>query len=137
VTSQEAFFWEECCSGVAPHLSDGSSAIGTVLFKSKKLSWLVTPNEYRSEWRTHYSTINRSGGDTGIDNGRHCSDGDVPLWTSYATCYTQPPRHQLLGKLHLEATTSHHHHRPKASHQDYRHTIDCHLIPRLVGGKLV
>jgi hypothetical protein len=42
VTSQETFFWEECCSGVAPHLSDGSSAIGTVLTKSKKSSWLVT-----------------------------------------------------------------------------------------------
>jgi hypothetical protein len=47
------------CSGVAPHLSDGSSAIGTGLSKSKKFSWLVTPHEYRSEWRTHYSTINR------------------------------------------------------------------------------
>jgi hypothetical protein len=61
VTSDQSrgFLLGRMCSGVAPHLSDGSSAIGTVFAKSKKSSWLVTPTEYRSEWRTHYSTINR------------------------------------------------------------------------------
>jgi hypothetical protein len=63
VTSDQSrgFLLERMCSGVAPHLSDGSSAIRTVFFKSKKSSWLVTPQEYRSAGgpTTQQSTVFR------------------------------------------------------------------------------